>query len=47
MGNAAMRKAHRVENPEQDDMLTNIESGQSESMDSLVRFNIFYTYLLR
>uniref|UniRef100_A0A9J8BL44 Ankyrin 2 n=1 Tax=Cyprinus carpio carpio TaxID=630221 RepID=A0A9J8BL44_CYPCA len=35
MGNAAMRKAHRVENPEQDDMLTNIESGQSESMDSL------------
>ncbi|XP_026123919.1 ankyrin-2b isoform X36 [Carassius auratus] len=35
MGNAAMRKAHTVENPPQDDMLTNIESGQSESMDSL------------
>lgn len=41
MGNAAMRKAHRVENPAHDDMLTNIESDQSESMDSLVRFNIF------
>ncbi|XP_059392599.1 ankyrin-2b isoform X25 [Carassius carassius] len=35
MGNAAMRKAHRVEIPAQDDMLTNIVSGQSESMDSL------------
>ncbi|XP_050971004.1 ankyrin-2b isoform X7 [Labeo rohita] len=35
MGNAAMRKAHRVENPAQDDMLTNTESDQSESMDSL------------
>ncbi len=34
MGNAAMRKA-------QGDMLTNMESDQSESMDSLVRFNIF------
>lgn len=41
MGNAAMRKAHRVENPAQDDMLTNTESDQSESMDSLVRFYIF------
>ncbi|XP_073762562.1 ankyrin-2b isoform X6 [Danio rerio] len=35
MGNAAMRKTHRVEDPEQDDMLPNFESGQSESMDSL------------
>lgn len=34
MGNAAMRKARG-------DMLTNIESDQSESMDSLVRFTIF------
>ncbi len=34
MGNAAMRKA-------QGDMLTNMESDQSESMDSLVRLNIF------
>ncbi len=47
MGNAAMRKAHRVENPAQDDMLTNIESDQSESMDSLVRLIFLYTYLLR
>lgn len=41
MGNAAMRKTHRVEDPEQDDMLPNFESGQSESMDSLVRVYIF------
>lgn len=44
MGNAAMRKAHRVEDPEQDDMLPNFESGQSESMDSLVRVYILDTY---
>ncbi|XP_067256384.1 ankyrin-2b isoform X3 [Chanodichthys erythropterus] len=35
MGNAAMHKAHRVENPAQDDMLPNFEAGQSESLDSL------------
>ncbi len=40
MGNAAMRKA-------QGDMLTNMESDQSESMDSLVRLIFLYTYLLR
>lgn len=41
MGNAAMRKAHTVENPAQGDVLPNFESGQSESLDSLVRFHIF------
>lgn len=41
MGNAEMRKAHTVENPAQDDMLPNFESGQNESLDSLVRFHIF------
>lgn len=44
MGNAAMHKAHRVENPSQDDMLANNKSGQSESMYFLVRFNI-YVYI--
>lgn len=38
MGNAAMRKARRAESPADDDAFPDLESGQSESMESVVRW---------
>lgn len=46
MGNAAMRKASQAENPADDAAFPDLESGQSGSMESVVRLWILgNTYL--